>query len=519
MVRHLGYMSSAATRPRSSSKGTTASKQASKAGSSRGSAGTPAGSSSKKSPAISSASGKPKIPTIALWLAGLGLGLVMGIQLATRSPLSGDGALLIEMSRWAALFGTYGSLLIIFLIARVPVIERGVGHDRLVSWHRKLGPIALILIALHVALIIAGYASSEAISYLSETWSLLSTYRWILPAFAGFILMMMAGIASWRVARRRMSYETWWVTHLYLYLAIALAYMHAITIGQAFVTHAWARWIWIALYVITFGALIVYRIIKPFAMSTRHDLKVHSVERESVDTYSVWITGKNISDIGARGGQFFGWRFLTPNHWWQSHPYSLSAGPDKKYLRITVKDLGDHSRSLSDLKPGTRVIAEGPYGIFTADARSGDHVVLVAGGVGITPIRALLDELPKQVRVDLLYRAPKPEALVLHDELDAIAASRPNTRVRYLVGNRRSYPINAKSMTHLIPDFSTADVYTCGPAELVASVRFAAEVVGIPDDRIHDEAFSFHSPDTYGSTKTKTRTTTSTTRTQEKKSR
>jgi len=152
-----------------------------------------------------------------------------------------------------------------------------------------------------------------------------------------------------------------------------------------------------------------------------------------------------------------------------------------------------------------RVIAEGPYGIFTADARSADHVVLVAGGVGITPIRALLDDLPKHVRVDLLYRAPKPEALLLHDELDAIARSLPITRVRYLVGNRRNYPINAKSLTHLIPDFSTADVYTCGPEQLVASVRHAAEVVGIPEKRIHDEAFSFHSPDTYGTTKTTSR--------------
>ena len=499
-------MSSAATRPRTSGAST------SSAGKSSSSKKRPAPAPKKGAAKTGAPTGKPKVPTVALWLAGLGLGLVVGIQLATRSGLSGDGAILIELSRWAALLGTYGSLLVIFLIARVPVIERGVGHDRMVSWHRKLGPIALILIALHVALIIAGYAASEAVSYLAESWSLLSTYRWILPATAGFILMMMAGIASWRVARRRMSYETWWVTHLYLYLAIALAYMHAITLGQAFVYHAWARWVWIALYVITFGALIVYRVIKPIAMSLRHDLKVHSVERESEDTYSIWISGKNVTDIGARGGQFFGWRFLTPNHWWQSHPYSLSAGPDKKYLRITVKDLGDHSRSLADLKPGTRVVAEGPYGIFTADARSGDHVVLVAGGVGITPVRALLDDLPKNVRVDLLYRAPKPEALVLHDELDAIARSRPNTRVRYLGGNRRSYPINAKSMTHLIPDFHTADVYTCGPAELVASVRHAAEVVGIPEQRIHDEAFSFHSPDTYGTTKTRTTT-------QEKKSR
>ena len=435
--------------------------------------------------------------TLALALAGLGLGLVVGIQWITRSSLSGEGALFIELSRWAALLGTYASLLVILLIARVPAIERGIGHDRMVAWHRRLGPLALILIAAHVVLVTTGYASSEAVTYLSESWSLISTYQWILPAAAGFILMMVAGLTSWRVARRRMSYETWWVTHLYLYLAIALAYMHQITLGQAFITHSWARWVWIGFYVITFGALIGYRVVRPVYLSLRHDLRVYSVERESADTVSVWISGRNVQNIGARGGQFFGWRFMTRDQWWQSHPYSLSAAPDPRYLRITVRDLGDHSSSLAKLKHGTRVVAEGPYGVFTADARKGDHVVLIAGGVGITPLRALLDDLPKKVRVDVLYRAPKPEALVLHDELDAIAKARPGTRVRYLVGTRRDYPISAKSLVHLVSDIAGADIYTCGPAELLASVRHAADVLGIPEERVHDEAFSFHSPDTY----------------------
>ena len=439
--------------------------------------------------------------TLALWLAGAGLGLVVGIQLVTRTDASGPGALLTELGRWTGLLGTYAALLILLLVARVPFVERSVGLDRLMSWHRKLGPLSLLLIAAHVVLITAGYAAGEAVSYLAETWSLVSAYPWVLPALVAFALMMMGGITSWRVARRRMKYETWWVTHLYFYLAIALAYAHQVGLGQPFVAHPWARWIWIGFYLVTLGALLVFRVGAPVARSLRHNLRVHSVVRESDDTVSVWVSGRNLDRLQVRGGQFFGWRFLTRGDWWQSHPYSLSAGPDPRFLRITVKDLGDQSRSLARLRPGTRIVAEGPYGVFTADARQTDRVVLVAGGVGITPIRSLLDDLPRDARVDLLYRAPKREALVLRKELEAIAARRPGLRVRYLVGNRHDYPVHAKAMVWLVPDIAASDVYVCGPSALVDAVVESAHVLGMPSDRVHHEAFSFHSPDTYGSSR------------------
>ncbi len=436
-------------------------------------------------------------PHVALWLAAMGLGLVIGIQLATRTALSGDGALLTELGRWTGLVGTYGSLIVLLLIARVPLVERSIGLDRLVAWHRQLGPLVLVLIALHVVLITAGYAAGDAVSYLGETWTLVSSYPWLLPAFVGFALMLVAGITSWRVARRRMKYETWWVTHLYFYLAIALAYMHQITAGQSFVSFPWARWIWIGMYVVTLGALLVFRVGRPVWVSLWHNLTVHAVVRESSDTVSVWISGRRLDRLRLRGGQFFGFRFGTRELWWESHPYSVSVGSDPRFMRITVKDLGDSSKSLARLRPGTRVLVEGPYGVFTTEERRTNRLVLVAGGVGITPMRAMLDDVPADARVDVLYRARKAEDLVLRSELDSIAAARPGVRVRYLVGNRRDYPINAKTLLHLVPDIGSADVYTCGPGELVRSVREAAGTLGLPDDRIHDEAFSFHSPDTY----------------------
>ena len=448
----------------------------------------------------SASAGRPRRNRAAdAWMAvgGLGLGLVCGIQLVTSTGTAGPGGLITELSRWAAMVGTYLSLVVIFLIARVPSFERAVGLDRMISWHRKLGPLALLLVAAHVVLVTLGYAATSASSYLGQTWSFVTEYPWLLPALAGFLLMLVAGISSWRVARRRMKYETWWVTHLYFYVAIALAYLHQIQLGQPFATHEWATRIWIALYVITFGPLLVFRVAAPIVKSLRHNLTVHAVQRESADTISIWISGRNLPALQAKGGQFFGWRFMTRTDWWQSHPYSLSAAPDKRYLRITVKDLGDQSRALAALRPGTRVIAEGPYGTFTADNRRTDRIVLIGGGVGITPIRAVLDDIPKHVKVEILFRASRPEGLVLRQELEAIARSRDGIRLRYLVGSRREYPINARTLTHLVPDFAQGDVYTCGPEELIASVREAARVLGMPEDRVHDDSFSFHSPDYY----------------------
>jgi len=435
---------------------------------------------------------------VATGIAGIGLGVIVGIQLVTRTEVSGPGALLIELSRWTGMVGTYLSLVVIFLIARVPFVERNVGLDHMIAWHRRLGPIALMLIAAHVVLVTLGYAAAEATSYLGETWAFLTDFPWLLPATAGFALMLVAGITSWRTARRRMKYETWWVTHLYFYLAVALAFLHQLTLGQQFSSHPWARAIWIALYVLTFGPLLVYRVLVPLYVSlVRHDLRVHAVVRENSSTLSVWIRGRNLDRLRAEGGQFFGWRFLTRDRWWQSHPYSLSAGPDPRYLRITVKDLGDHSRGLAAVRPGTRVVAEGPYGIFTAGSRFTDRVVLVAGGVGVAPIRALLDELPRHVAVDVLYRAPREEALVLREELEQIARSRPGIRLRYLVGSRHDYPINARTLLHLVPDVQRRDVYSCGPQPLVEAVREACDVLGLPEERVHDEGFSFQSPDYY----------------------
>jgi predicted ferric reductase len=391
-----------------------------------------------------------------------------------------------------ALTGTYFALVGIFLVARIPWVERGVGHDRLVTWHRKLGPWSLYLIGFHVLFIVLSSAGQDGVMLAVEMWRMLNGMAWMWPAMAGFLLMILAGVTSYKKARAKISYETWWIIHVYSYVAIAASFMHQVLNGQMFVGHPLNRLYWTSLYILMATAIVVFRFGIPLVRSVRHNLVVDKVFVEGPGVTSVVMRGRKLRGLAAEGGQFFGWRFLTRGHFLMSHPYSLSAAPTEKYLRITVKDLGDHSRSVALLEPCTRVFVEGPYGAFTAGRATQPHIVLIGGGVGITPIRALMDEFKNGVQLDVIYRASSSADLVLKEELDyLVAQSGGSVRVHYLVGSRREYPMDAKSLQTLVPRISDSDIYICGPEPLVDAVRKAADDLGVPKNRFHDESFSF----------------------------
>ena len=148
---------------------------------------------------------------------------------------------MIAAGRLAGFTGAYLMLIMVVLVARLPWLERAVGQDQLVRWHRRVSPWALGLIAAHMVLITLGYAQAAKTGALHELWVLLTSYPDILAATVGFGLLVLAGVTSYRIVRRRMRYETWWVIHLYLYLALALAFAHQIFTGISFIGHPLVR--------------------------------------------------------------------------------------------------------------------------------------------------------------------------------------------------------------------------------------------------------------------------------------
>jgi ferredoxin-NADP reductase len=431
----------------------------------------------------------------AAWVAGIGMGITVAMQVSTvqMSDLNSVYAVVVTLSRLAALVGTYLSVIGIFLIARIPAVEKSIGHDQLVIWHRNLGPWSLYLIGAHFFLVVLGYAGQDQMSLAREIWRMLNDFGWMWWALAGFVLMIQAGITSYKKARAKYSYETWWILHVLTYGAVASAFMHQIQNGQMFIEHPLNRAYWIGLYALMAFSVIYWRFALPVARSMRHGLRVEKIVEESPGVYSVIMKGRDLAKLRAEGGQFFEWRFLARGHFLVAHPYSLSAAPTARYLRITVKSLGDHSQSLATIKPGTRVMAEGPYGAFRAGQAKSKRVVMIGGGIGVTPVRALLDEFKNSVHIDFIYRVSRAEDLALKDELDQLAAQSGGfMRVHYMVGSRREYPMDAAHLLSVVPTVRQSDIYVCGPKPLVWAVVQAAADLGMSHDRVHHEEFEFH---------------------------
>src|SRR4051812_9816932 len=410
---------------------------------------------------------RPVVGDVLAAAAGIGLGITVALAVTAESTgsLGAAGGIATALGRLAGLLAAYAMVVVVLLVARVPPVERAIGQDRLVAWHRRLGPWPLYLLLGHAVLITVGYAQQAHDGVLHEFGQLLLTYAGILAATAGSLLLFAAGITSYRLARRRMAYETWWSVHLYTYLALFLSFSHQIDTGAAFVGHPVARLWWTALWVGTLGVVVAARIGLPVWRSLRHQVSVVGVTPEGPGVVSILLRGRRLDRLPVAGGQFFQWRFLRPGMWWQAHPYSLSAAPAGDLLRITVKDLGDHSRALARLTPGTRVGIEGPYGTFTADTAERDPLLLIGAGVGTAPILAVLQELPETADVTVLLRASTRADLVLRDEVGD-EVRRRGGRLVELVGSRREVRVDAEALRRIVPDVRRRDVFLCGPDAL-----------------------------------------------------
>lgn len=435
---------------------------------------------------------RPVLVQVLAALAGLGLGITiaLGISAESAGTLSAPGGVSTAIGRVTGLLAAYAMVVVVLLVARIPPLERAIGQDRLVAWHRKLGPWPLYLLAGHAVFITVGYARAAHDGLLHQIGQLLWTYPGILAAAVGGVLLIAAGVTSYRKARRRMAYETWWAVHLYTYLALFLSFAHQVDTGASFVAHPVARAWWTAIWVGTLATVIGARIGLPVWRSLRHRLRVVAVTPEGAGTVSVVMAGRGLDRIPVYGGQFFQWRFLVPGMWWHAHPYSLSGVPSDNQLRITVKDLGDHSAALARLKPGTPVAIEGPYGTFTPDARSSDKLLLVGAGVGSAPILSLLQDLPLSSDVVVVLRGSTRDELILRDEIAHEVHCRGGQLLE-LPGSRHDWPLDALAVTTLVGDVRDRDAYVCGPEPFTASLAESLTHAGVPAGRIHFESFAF----------------------------
>jgi predicted ferric reductase len=426
-------------------------------------------------------------------------GLLIGAMWLRHGALE----LLTSPSGWfiaagelTALLGGYLALIQLVLMSRSPWLEQVVGQDGLTKAHRWVGFTCVWFIVAHVLLTTVGFALADGSNLIVELWTLLTTYQFMLMAGVSLLLFVAVAISSVRVARRHLSYETWHGIHFYAYLAIALGLGHQLVTGTDFAHDpiAWAYWV--ALYILAGALILIFRFVHPLVVSVRHQFRVVNVEREGPGVVSIYLGGQDLDRFAIRAGQFVIIRFLVRDGWWRGHPFSISAAPNGRWLRLTVKDLGDDTTSMAALRVGTRVYLEGPYGLLTGARRKRRRVLLIAGGIGIAPLRALFEELPAGPGdLTLLYRASRPRDIVFREELDHLASTR-GAVVHYLIGARGSRampadPLAPAALRRLVPDLLEREVYLCGPTPMMEAVRDGIQLLGIPRRHIHFERFEF----------------------------
>ncbi len=435
---------------------------------------------------------RPAVGQAAVVAALLGLlaVVILGIASESSADLHVRGGVAIFVGGMAGIVGMYLALVQLVLISRIPQLERILGQDGLLRWHRRVGPWPISLLVLHAIVTTIGFAQAARTGPLHELSVFLRSFPDMLAATVGLALMVMAGVASISALRRRMRRETWWVIHLYMYLALALSFAHVLALGPTFVRHPLTQAVWVVVWASTAGVVLTYRFVLPVARSLRYRLRVAEIHQEAPGVVSVICTGRHLDRLRIAGGQFFAWRFLTKGLWWQAHPYTVSALPRPPYLRLTIRQVGDHSKAVARLRAGTRIAIEGPYGAVTPEVRRHTKVVLVAGGIGITSIRAVLEDLPKSARPVVIMRAPSDGQLVLRDETAALV-SKLGGKLHELVGPRSSTGSPRQFLRRLVPDLHQRDLYVCGPPGFVQEVVGAARALGLPRQCVHYEEYQW----------------------------
>lgn len=406
------------------------------------------------------------------------------------------------IQRLSALVATDLLLIQTLLVSRVPWLEKIYGHDRATMTHKRLGKPILYLVIVHFVGVVWSYAIADSKNVFDELVSMIVTIPDLLWATIAFVLMILVVVTSIKITRSRISYEAWYIVHLFAYGSVMLAIPHQINMGTDIAGKPLAEIFWISAYLFVGLNILWFRLLSPIVLSLVHGLKVTAAVAESSEATSVYITGRKLKSYRAKSGQFFILRIVTAGQWWRAHPFSLSAAPTDNQLRFTIGNRGDDTELIQNIKPGTRVILEGPYGVFTEDRRVQDNVVLIAAGIGAPPIRAIAETIAAGPgEVSIIYRVRNTSDAALAEELTEIAVRR-GFNLHILEGSRRfenSWLPNGteadqtddEKLVQICPKIAKSDVYVCGPSAFTRAVEKSLTLAGTPKSQIHSEEFAW----------------------------
>ncbi|GAA2445557.1 ferric reductase-like transmembrane domain-containing protein [Agromyces soli] len=436
-----------------------------------------------------------------IWGTSLSIAVIWVLGGGVQATIGGGPDALDSLGRLTGLASANLLLYQVLLMARVPVFERGLGRDAITRLHRQSGFWSFWLLVAHIALLVFGYAQAARLGPLEQLWGFVWAYPGMLLATAGTLLLVLVVVTSLRRARRKLRYESWHLLHLYAYLGVGLAIPHMLWTGADFTASPIASVYWWGLWGAAAACVLVWRIVLPLRRSARHGLRVAGVRADGDRGIEVRVRGRALDRLHALPGQFFVWRFLDGPGWSRGHPFSLAAAPGQDELVIAARTAGDGTRRMAAMRPGTRVLVEGPYGTMTGAARTGRGLLMLGAGAGVAPLLALLEgeayasgEATLVTRNHLASEALRiPEIQRLQRERGVVHFALDGERSQHgpsWVPAQYAAWSGAELLCHLRPDLLDCDVFVCGPAPWMTAVLRDLRAAGVGPERLHHESFT-----------------------------
>lgn len=397
-------------------------------------------------------------------------------------------------------------LLQFLIMSRAPFLEKTFGLDKLARVHRFVGKYLIILLISHPLFLTLAYAKFNNTGLLTQYFNFLR-FEDVPAAIFAFWILIFVICYSIVMVWQKWEFEKWYRAHLLVYLAVALAFGHQLEIGNDFAASKTFTAYWYLLYTFTFACVLIYRFGLPIMHFYKHRFQVDSLAAETPNTTSIYITGRKMDSFKFTAGQFIIVRFLDKERCWQAHPFSLSQNYNGKFLRLSVKNSGDFTSQISNLSPKIPVLIEGPYGLFTHDKLKGLKALLIAGGIGITPLRGILEDLAKNGKeAILIYAVKTTEDIALRGELENLS-DKYNIKIHYILSEQGDTNliethtksqnitfstgfIDGNAVKELVPDATEREVFLCGPPPMMKSLIKKLRELGIPKRHIYFERFS-----------------------------
>jgi predicted ferric reductase len=425
------------------------------------------------------------------WIGLYGFIALIPVILALAEPLPITRDFLEEFSLMLGFLG-FGILCLQCVITgRFRWLAAGIGFDNLLQFHKQSGVFALLLVFAHpLTMFIAD------LSYLEFYDPRANFPRAVALGFVTVAIIVLIASSLWRLTFR-LSYERWRLLHGLLSLAIIF-----LGLGHIVMVNHYAEPIWKKAALVVFSGAAMYlvihsRIIRPWRMR-RRPYRIHEVRREPNDSWTLVIEPVGHPGLRHHPGQFV-WLTLGDSPFsMQQHPFSLASSPFAERIELTIKELGDFTKGVKQVAPGTCAWLEGPYGSFRFDPTAAKAGVFIAGGVGITPIMSLLRAARDRrdaCRYFLFFGNTAAEDIPFREELEEIAATIPLTVIHVLTDppedwNGEAGYIDRNTLSrHLPNDREGFRYYICGPAPLLDSAEQLLRNEGVRATAIFTERF------------------------------